>query len=79
MTRVPIVPTLLNIALSSSSQETERNGLQIQNKIIKSSHFIDDKVPNKNTTKLLELLNSFGKIGGNKYQYTKFSIFSVLQ
>ena len=76
----PLSPLLFNIVLEvlaiAIREEKEINGIQIGKEEIKMSLFADDMIlylenPKDATRKLLELINEFGKVAGNKMDAQK--------
>jgi hypothetical protein len=84
----PLSPLLFNIVLEflakAIRQEEEIKGIQIGKEIVKVSLFPDDMIlyfkdPKNATQKLLDTINSLGKVAGYKNQLTKIISFSIHQ
>ena len=78
--RCPLLPLLFNIVLEVLamviSEEKEIKGIQIGKEPVKLSLFADDMTlyienPKDATRKLLELINEFGKVAGDKINAQK--------
>ena len=76
----PLSPLLFNIVLevlaTAIREEKEVKGIQIRKEEIKLSLFTDDMIlyiqnPKDATTKLVELINEFGKVAGYKINAQK--------
>ena len=76
----PLSPLLFNIVLevlaTAIREEKEIKGIQIGKEEVKLSVFADDMIlhienPRNATRKLLELMNAFGKVAGNKINAQK--------
>ena len=62
---------VLEVLVTAIIEEKEIKGIQIRKEEVKLSLFADDMIlylenPEDTTRKLLELINEFGKIAGNK-------------
>ena len=76
----PLSPLLFNLVLevlaTAIREEEEIKGIQIRKETVKLSLFADDMIiyienPNDATSKLLELINEFGKVAGYKINAQK--------
>ena len=82
----PLSPMLFNIVLEvlamAIREEKEITGIQIGKEELKVSLYADDMIlylpnPKDTTRKLLELINEFGKVAGQKDQYTEINCISI--
>jgi isocitrate dehydrogenase len=69
-------PILQSFGIPSQSNKTRPNGIQIQKEAVKVILFADDMTlyprhPKNSTKKLLEIVNSFGKVTGYKMNIQK--------
>jgi alanine dehydrogenase len=85
---MPTVPTPFNIVLEflarAIRQEEETKEIQIGKETVKFSLFADDMIlylkdPKNSTYKLLDIINSYSKLAGEKNQLTKIISFSIHQ